>query len=181
LLARLDDPGTVAALTALVDNIATLSALLGMASGFLGRSPEVMDNVRSAVREVRGEASEQAGIVSEWPHLAKVGRQSVGLAARLADDDAIANLGRSRALDPDFLGALFAFLDEARGVQIEMAGEAPHRRRSILRLPIMMRDRDFNRGIDFVLRLVTALGKAIGPPGGVGASRRGDMAEGKGG
>jgi hypothetical protein len=161
----LNDPGTVAALHTLLDNLDTLGGLLEVASSFLVRSPEVMDNVRGTYRLVAGKVREDGAIVRVVPQAAKVGRQSLALTARLADDDAIAKLAASRIMDAGFLDMLFAFLDAARAVQVQVATEPPHRRRSILRLPMMMRDRDFNRGIDFVLRLVTALGQALRPAG----------------
>jgi uncharacterized protein YjgD (DUF1641 family) len=164
LLDRLGDPGTVAALNSLLDNLDTLSGLLTVVSGFLMRSPEVMDNARGALRLVRREVDADAGIVQTVPRLAKVGRQSLALTDRLADDDVLVKLAQSGLLETGFLDAMFAFADGVRQVQVEIATEPPHRRRSILRLPWMMRDYDFNRGIDFLLRLVTALGKAMSPP-----------------
>jgi uncharacterized protein YjgD (DUF1641 family) len=91
--------------------------------------------------------------------------QALPLLRKLAETKALEKIADSGMLEPGFIDLATQFATAVNSVNIQMATESEGRRITMMRLPLMLRDRDFNRGIDFVLRLVQRLGFAVRPHG----------------
>jgi hypothetical protein len=165
LTERLGDPGTVASLLNLLDNIDTLSGLLEITSSFIGRSEEILDNVASSVKEITGMVEADGPTMTAVKSAVDLGKQAVPMVEKIAESDALGKLADSRALEPETIDLLISVVDSVRETQASLVAQPISRRISMMRLPMMMRDRDFNRGIDFVLRVVTQLGWNLRPEG----------------
>ncbi|MDR0960485.1 MAG: hypothetical protein LBM23_09100 [Propionibacteriaceae bacterium] len=158
---RLRDPATRAALVTLLDNIDTIAGMVEVMQSFMARSSEIVDNVAGMYHEVTTRVASDPAVERGTDSFVKLGQQVLPIASRMADANVAEQLAHSRAIEPEFVELLFRIFDGIRDVQADMAAAPPKRRITMLRLPLMMRDRDFNRGIDYVLRVVRKVGVAV--------------------
>ena len=165
LVARLSDPATVRQLNTLLDNLGTLSAMLEMLQGFLSRSNEVLDNINELAHETGGHMMADPTLADGLASLAMLGHDAVPLAHHLAVTHAVGRVADSGLMKPESVDAVVSVLAALNDVREEFASGPEDRRISMMRLPLMMRDRDFNRGIKYVLHVVQKLGWAVKPNG----------------
>jgi len=164
-MTRLSDPETVRQLNSLLDNLGTLSAMLEMFQGFMSRSNEVLENANALVHETGDHILADHDVADGLASLATIGHDAIPLAQNLALTHAVEKVADSGLLEPDFVDLVVAFFTAMNDVREEFATGPEERRISMMALPMMMRDRDFNRGIKYVLHMVERLGRAVKPHG----------------
>jgi len=165
LMTRLSDPETVRQLNSLLDNLGTLSAMLEMFQGFMSRSNEVLENANALVHETGDHMMADHNVTDGLASLATIGHDAIPLAQNLALTHAIERIADSGLLEPAFVDIFVAMMKGFNDVREEFATGPEERRISMMRLPWMMRDRDFNRGVKYVLHMAQKLGWAVKPNG----------------
>jgi uncharacterized protein YjgD (DUF1641 family) len=165
LLARLNDPKTVTQLNSLLDNVDILTGLLQIVGSFLRSSEQIMDNARDLLKEMQDKmlADGQVGTLAK--SFVMMGQQALPLVDKIAETNALQRVVDSDVVEPQVIDMVAKVLGSMKTVQQEIIDEPEHPRISMMRLPMMMRDRDFNRGMDYLFRVVRELGAAVKPDG----------------
>lgn len=155
LLARLDDPGTAAALHDLLDNAELLALLAGMVDGLVRRSETLTSNLADSIAEVRAAATGSTGDLR---------KTATDLAALLpvlnAGLPALQLLQASRLVQPATISAL----DALAGALVDgLAQSTPAGHKAGIRALLgELRDPATSRGLHRLLGVARALGRQSG-------------------
>jgi uncharacterized protein YjgD (DUF1641 family) len=174
LLAKLEDPQTVASLSSLLDHTDLLAVLIVGLDGLVSRSETVGDAIVGSFAELRnagvaeelkGKAGELAGknkgllddVIGMATDMAKIMPKVAPGLAELAEsgliDEVIAS-GMTMPATVDRIGQLMG------GVASGLSAE-PVEVKGVLSLAKIMKDPDVARGIGFTLGLVKAIGAGL--------------------
>jgi hypothetical protein len=158
---RLNDPATAAKLLDLLDHIDTLSGLLTVAQGLVARSEAILDNVTQSAKEMAGLIQVDPALSGAAQGAANLGRQALPLVEKVGQTDVVAQLADSPMTDDAALSAFMRVVDALGTTLTDVQARPPQRRRTLRGLPRQLRDPDFNRGFDFLLRFVQQVGAGL--------------------
>lgn len=157
LEARLDDPGVVESLTALLDHADLLAVLVDGLDGFVGRSETIGDSVISGLTELRGVVDSGAllpDLGAPLPDLLAAVRQLAGILPQIAPQVVAAvEAGGADELALFTTGLARGHADFIRN-PVEVGGI-----RSIGRL---LRDPDVARTLSYLATIGKAVGRELG-------------------
>lgn len=175
LLAKLEDPQTVASLSSLLDHTDLLAVLIVGLDGLVSRSETVGDAIISSFGELRaagvaddlkGRAGDLAGknkgllddVIGMATDMAKIMPKVAPAMTELAESgllDAVIASGITMPATVDRVQELLG------GVSSGLANTQPIEVKGVLSLAKIMKDPDVARGIGFTLGLVKAIGAGL--------------------
>ena len=150
---KLDDPQTAASVLSLLDNADVVSGAVQILAGFFKNGEHMLDNIAGATREfltsIEGTPTGDA-----LRNSVKLAGSAIPAVNSVADSGIV-----DKVSDPEVLAIVSGLLDGVKSAKADVA--AAPRRITALGLIGAIKDPDVNRGIDFALRVLAAVGKQI--------------------
>lgn len=165
LLARLERPEVVGALTTLLDNADVLAFLVVALDGFLSRGEVIADSLAGGIGEMRG-AAKAGGVGGGLPRLdlLKLAGDVSALAGPLAAaTPALSALLTGPLGEPRTVAAL-SRLASALAEGADRAAAEPTGPTGVFALLRVLKDEDVSRGLGFLIQVARSLGRQLASP-----------------
>ncbi|WP_298343450.1 DUF1641 domain-containing protein [Ferrimicrobium sp.] len=155
LLDRLTDPDTTTYALGIIDNLEALYILTLSLNEFLRRGEVIVDSLSSSVAEIRQSGSKDAAA----GNLESL-KELITLFKSLGDrSEVLGSLLRNQLLDEDFLGGVTVLTQSLGDARRATKGSRTSKIKGLGSLVKSLKDAEVQRGLDFAVELLRALGR----------------------